>query len=164
MIVLSPKNDPVLTTETERFDLEKPPTDPIALAHDMVSFIHKNNGLGLSANQFGLPYKVLAMRSHPENFVCFNPRIVDQSEEELIMEETSFSFPGLVVKIKRPRTIKVRFNTPNGETLTHKFTGMSARVFQHQMDHLNGVIFYTRASKIVRNQALKKWKKTQNKA
>jgi peptide deformylase len=120
--------------------------------------MYDNNGLGIAANQVGTPYRIFAMRGAPENFVCFNPKIVQYSEQTVVLEEGCLTYPGLLVKIKRSEFIRVRFQTPNGETLTKQFIGMSARVFQHEMDHLDGIVFYNRANKFHREQALRKWK------
>jgi len=117
------------------------------------------NGLGLAANQVGVPYRVFAMRGSPENFVCFNPRIVQPSAENIILEEGCLSFPGLLVKVKRPKHIRVRFTTPNGDTKTETFIGMTARVFQHELDHLDGRLYFNRANKYHKEIAMKKWKR-----
>ena len=117
------------------------------------------NGLGLAANQVGVPYRVFAMRGSPENFVCFNPRIVQPSAENIILEEGCLSFPGLIVKVKRPKHIRVRFQTPNGDTKTETFIGMTARVFQHELDHLDGRLYFNRANKYHKEIAMKKWKR-----
>jgi len=117
------------------------------------------NGLGLAANQVGVPYRVFAMRGSPENFVCFNPRIVQPSAENIILEEGCLSFPGLLVKVKRPKHIRVRFQTPNGDTRTETFIGMTARIFQHELDHLDGRLYFNRANKYHKEIAMKKWKR-----
>lgn len=135
------------------------PLDPLSFAKELVEFMHENNGLGLAANQVGQPYRIFAMRGSPENFVCFNPRIVDASKEVIALEEGCLTYLGLYVKVKRPRHIRVRFQTPNGETRTETFTGMSARVFQHELDHLDGIIFYNKANRYHRDLALRRWNK-----
>lgn len=151
-------NDPILTTPCQKFDFKNPPFDPTEFAHQMVRFMYENNGIGLAANQVGVPYSVFCMRGHPENFVCYNPRIVQFSTAQMELEEGCLTYPGLLVKITRPKSIKVRFATPNGETTTRKFTGLTARIIQHELDHLNGIIFYNRANRYHREQALRKWK------
>jgi peptide deformylase len=120
--------------------------------------MYEYNGLGLAANQVGEPYRIFAMRGQPENFVCFNPKIVQPSEMEVVLEEGCLTYPGLLVKIKRPQHIRVRFQMPNGETVTKQFTGMTARVFQHEMDHLDGIVFFNRANRYHKELAFKKWK------
>lgn len=152
-------DDTYLTTVCEDFDFKDPPFDPIDYAKNLVKFMYDNNGLGIAANQVGVPYRIFAMRGSPENFVCYNPKIVQYSEQEVVLEEGCLSFPGLIVKIKRPQHVRVRFTTPNGDTMTKQFTGMTARVFQHEYDHLDGIRFYDKATKFHRDQAMRKWKK-----
>lgn len=152
------QNDPILTNECSNFDFNNPPMDPIDLAQSMVKFMYDNNGIGLAANQVGIPYRVFSMRGDPENFVCFNPKLVQPSTMEVTLEEGCLSYPGLLVKIKRPQHIRCRFTLPNGEVLTKQFTGMTARIFQHELDHLNGIVFFNRANRYHRDKALKKWR------
>lgn len=157
MQLVSP-DDPILTTPCKPFDFSNPPFEPIEFAKNLVKFMYDNNGIGLAANQVGVPYRVFSMRGQPENFVCFNPKIVQPSEMEVTLEEGCLTYNGLLVKIKRPRHIRVRFNLPNGDIMTKQFTGMTARIFQHELDHLDGIIFYNRANRYHRDQALKKWR------
>jgi len=152
-------NDPILITQCQPFNFQEPPFDPIEFSNELVKAMYEWNGLGLAANQVGVPYRVFAMRGQPQNFVCFNPRIVLPSAEQIILDEGCLSFPGLVVKVKRPRNIRVRFDTPNGDTRTETFIGMSARVFQHELDHLNGLLYFNKANRYHKEVALKKWKK-----
>ena len=152
-------DDKYLLEECQKFDFSNPPFDPVQFAQDLVKCMYENNGMGLAANQVGYNYRIFAMRAHPENFVCFNPRIIQPSERDILLEEGCLSYPGLLVKIKRPEFIKVRFQTPNGETLTKQFIGISARVFQHEYDHLEGIRFYDKANRFHREQAMRKWKK-----
>jgi peptide deformylase len=151
-------NDPILTTPCQIFDFNNPPFDPIEFAKDLVKFMYDKNGIGLAANQVGVPYRVFAMRGQPENFVCYNPKIVQPSEMKIELEEGCLTYPNLLVKITRPQHVRVRFTTPNGDTMTKQFTGLTARIFQHELDHLDGVIFYNRANRYHRDQALKKWR------
>ena len=146
-------------TQCLPFNFQEPPFDPIEFSHELVKFMYENNGIGIAANQVGVPYRVFAMRGQPQNFVCFNPRVVQPSAEEIILEEGCLSFPGLIVKVKRPRHVRVRFQTPNGDTRTETFIGMTARVFQHEMDHLEGKLYFSRSSRYHREIAMKKWKR-----
>jgi peptide deformylase len=160
---LVPHTDKILTTPCELFDFSNSPFDPVEFSKDLIKFMYDNNGIGLAANQIGVPYRIFAMRGSPENFVCFNPKIVQPSEQIVQLEEGCLTYPGMLVKIKRPQHIRVRFQTPNGDTLTKQFTGMTARIFQHENDHLDGIVFYNKANKFHREQALNKWKKAQRK-
>jgi peptide deformylase len=153
------KDDPVLINKCQNFDFTNPSFDPVDFSQELIKYMYDKNGLGLAANQVGVPYRIFAMRAHPENFVCFNPKIVQQSEQQITLEEGCLTYPGLLVKIKRPEFVRVRFSTPNGDTITRQFVGMSARVFQHEYDHLEGIRFYDKANKFHRDQAMRKWRK-----
>jgi peptide deformylase len=151
-------NDPFLKQPVERFDFSNPPTDPLELAIDLAETCLHHNGLAIAATQVGLPYRVFVIRGE-EIITCFNPTIVDQSAETIILEEGCLSFPGLFVKVKRPKKIKVRYTEPNGNTVTQVFDGFTARVFQHELDHLNGIVYTSRANRFHLEQARKRVKK-----
>jgi peptide deformylase len=152
-------NDPILTRLCEVFNFSNPPFDPIEFAKDLVKHMYDWNGIGLSANQVGVPYRIFAMRGSPENFVCFNPKLIQPSEMQVTLEESSLTYPGLIVKVKRPQHVRVRFTTPNGETITKQFTGMTARIFQHEMDYIDGKLYFNKASRYNRDIALERWRK-----
>lgn len=151
-------NDPILKENLPNFDFTNPPTDPIQLAKDLAETMIANNGLGLSANQVGLPYRVFVITGSPV-LACFNPRVIDATTEEIYLDEGCLSFPNLFFKVKRPRTIRVRYTQPNGETVTKKYDGITARVFLHEYDHMNGILYTNRANAYHLNQAKKKLKK-----
>lgn len=151
---------PLLNQKLEEFDFDNPPTDPIELAKGLVELMIKHRGIGLSANQVGLPYRVFVMNTTP--FVaCFNPRLVDAGDETILLDEGCLSYPGLSVRIQRPKNIKVRYTLPNGQVETHKYTGMTARVFLHELDHMEGIDFISRAKPLAKQKALHSWKKAQ---
>jgi peptide deformylase len=161
MYELVKPNDPILITKCEEFDFTNPPFDSIEHAKVLVKIMRDNNGLGLASNQIGIPYRVFALRADP-NKVLYNPIVVMQGLQQIDLDEGCLSFPGLFVNIKRSQHIRIRYTQPNGETTTEVFTGISARVCQHEMDHLDGILFYNRASRWDRDKALKdyeKWKK-----
>ena len=157
MIITYP--DPILTTPCEPFDFENPPDDPLEIAQVMMYVMNKFNGIGLAANQIGKHYSVFCMRGAPDNFVCFNPKIVYYSDEQVTMEEGCLSVPGVVVKVKRPKEIRVRFQTPSGQLVTKTFSGLTARTFQHEYDHLNGTMFFNKANRFHRDKAMKEYYK-----
>lgn len=156
MLDLVHYSNPILTTPTQDFDFERPPMDPEELANIMLTVMAEQNGIGLSANQIGLPYRVFVLAGDP--FACFNPRIVDTSDEEVLLDEGCLTYPALYVKIKRPKSIRIRFTNIKGQTETQKYTGMTARIIQHEMDHLDGKLFFNRASRYHRDSAFRKHK------
>lgn len=148
----------LLTTATIPFDFSNPPTNPHELVQSMLQTMVESNGVGLSANQVGLPYRVFVMRGHEHHFAFFNPKIVSMSDNTTTMEEGCLSFPGLVVKVPRANTVRVRFQTQSGGTDTKTFDGLSARVIQHEVDHLDGLLFFNKAHRYHREKALKGYK------
>lgn len=147
-----------LTQVSEDFDFENPQMDPVELGKLLVTAMIDNSGLGLSAIQLGIPLRVFAMRANPQNIVLFNPVIVSKSDETKTEYEGCLSFPNLICKVKRAFEVRVRFRYPNQEVITEKWGGLTARVVQHEMDHLDGKLFYNQASKIHRDQAFRQQK------
>ena len=151
--------DKILKTVSEPFTFNEPPFDPIEFSQELVKLMYEKNAINLAAIQVGIPYRIFAMRGSPQNFVCFNPRIVNQSGELILLEEISATYPGLIMKIKRHQNCRVRFSTPNGDTRTENFSGMTARAIQQSLDFLDGKLYYDGANRIHRTQALRKWSK-----
>ena len=149
---------PLLHQQLEEFDFKNPPIHPAELANQLIETMVVNKGLGLSANQCGLPYRVFVMHSSPTK-VCFNPRVVTASHEMVLLDEGCLSHPNLFVKVKRPERVKVRYQDATGETFTEHFTGMTARVFLHELDHMEGKHFTSRANPIHLERARREQKK-----
>ena len=151
-------NDPILHQPTERFDFSNPPIDPYELVANLKETMIAKRGIGLSANQVGIPYSVFIIGdfNDPDNIVSvFNPKIVYQNEDEQLIEEGCLSYPGLFIKIKRPSLIRVRFAGPNGIVSTSMYDGIPARIFLHEYDHMSGITFHKRATNIRLSQAKK---------
>ena len=133
--------NPNLLLETlDPFDFNNPPVDPIQLAVELTETMLFHNGLGLAANQCGLPYRLCVVRSDPI-IAMFNPKLVDWSEDFDVLDEGCLSFPNLLVKVRRPKRIRVRYTRPNGETVTERYAGMTARIMCHEIQHLDGILF-----------------------
>jgi len=156
-VSLVASSHPLLSTNLEKFDFTNPPIPPHELATILVTKLMEYNGLGLSANQLGLPYRAFAMVGAPP-FCIFNPRIVDVGDTQVLMEEGCLSFPNLSINIKRSKTIKVRYEDFDGNVHTEKFSGLTARIFQHELDHLNGIVYTSRANKIHLDRAMRQKK------
>lgn len=152
------KNHPLLREKLTNFDFANPPIDPVELVRNLSETMIANKGLGLAANQVGLPHRVFVINSQ-QIIPCFNPLIVNQSDETVLMEEGCLSHPDLFIKIKRPATIRVRYTLPNGDRETKEFAGITARVFQHELDHLDGICHITRANPIHLEKARRALKK-----
>ena len=137
----------LLYNEIEQFDFKDPPVDPWELAEDMIKFMREHKGYGLAANQVGLPYRMFVTEGEPA-FAVFNPRITYRSPNDIRLDEGCLSFPNLILNVTRPASIRVRFQDPNGDFNVKQFAGMSARIFQHEFDHLEGIDFTTHVSKL----------------
>lgn len=108
------------------------------------TLIANPTGIGLSANQLGIDCRMFVMRTDPiRAFV--NPVITWQSDHAIMMKEGCLSFPGLFLNISRPDSVRIRYLEPDGKLKVDKFIGVSARVIEHEIDHLNGVTFDTLA-------------------
>lgn len=151
--------DKVLKESAIDFDFKNPPEDSVDFACNLAETMLEHHGIGLAANQCGFPYRVFVLQGDGDILPFFNPRIVDVSEETILLEEGCLSFPGLFVKVKRPRKIKIRFTEPDGQTQTRTYDGMTARAIQHEMDHLNGINYQQRSSRIHLEQARNAFKK-----
>jgi peptide deformylase len=145
--ILVPERHPMIYQEMLEFDFANPPVDPIEFAHVLAQTAIRHNALGVSANQFGVAVRAFAILANPI-IVCYNPKIVDYSEEMIELEEGCLSFRNMILNIKRPRVIKVRYTEPNGNVVTRQFQDMTARVFQHELDHLNGIPFTKHVSSL----------------
>ena len=153
----------LLNIPTTPFDFENPPVDPTILVEQLVTLMIESKGVGLSANQVGLPYRVFVMGNpgDKESIIpVFNPSIINYSEETEYSEEGCLSFPGLFVPIKRSKDIRVRMATVDGEIDTAKFTGYTAKLFQHEYDHMEGTDFTQKVSRLKIDRAMKKLNKT----
>ena len=142
-------NFEALKHQTEVFDFENPPCDPELLFHQMRDIMCTNRGIGLAAPQVGLTHKMFVIGNPDDKDSCiavYNPSIVSVSDETIPYEEGCLSFPGLFISIKRPRTIRARFANEKGIVDTMNFDGLTARVFQHEYDHLQGIVFTNRAN------------------
>ena len=153
--------DHILREEMPAFDFKNPIMDSVQLYTDLAETMRENDGMGLAANQIGVRTRAFVLRGE-DILGIFNPRVVDTSTEMVLLEEGCLSYPSLLVKIKRPKTIKVRYTTPDGETTTKTFTGITARVFLHELDHLDGIIHTTRANRYHLDQARNLVKKINN--
>tara|TARA_R100000808_G_scaffold24863_1_gene58876 strand:+ start:16918 stop:17430 length:513 start_codon:yes stop_codon:yes gene_type:complete len=152
----------ILKTPAQPFDFSNPPVDPEKLFNEMLDFMCENKGIGLSAPQVGLPYAVFVMGdpgNRESGIGVFNPKIVDFDSNMSYNKEGCLSFPHLFVKIKRADGIRTRFQTWDGDIDTMVFQGMTAKIFQHEYDHLDGIVFTKRANRIHLDSARRKQKK-----
>ena len=104
-------------------------------------------GVGLSANQIGISERVFIMMldmETEETITCFNPRIIKRYEDDVWCEEGCLSFPDEIINIQRPNRIVVKYEDEDKKDHKIKLSGMAARVFLHEFDHLEGIVFTQR--------------------
>lgn len=126
---------------------------------DMVQAMVEHRGLGLAANQVGIPKRVFAIQLKDQvPFCMFNPRVVIVGDDEPLVEgdEGCLSFPGLFLKVKRYNWISVEYFDRMGQKCIMELTGIDARCFLHELDHLNGVCFTDKVSPLKLALAKKK--------
>ena len=159
-IDLLPEDHPVLHQEPLTWIFDPPQADPKRMYDIMLENMVYHHGLGLSANQIGMPVKVFAMRIDESDnaIVCFNPEIEEESEEMVMMTEGCLSFPSLYLNKRRPETLSVKYQNADGDFIDAHFVGLAARVFHHEMDHMMGKTFLDGVSKILLQSARRKQK------
>ena len=137
------------------------------LTENLVETMRDYKGIGLSANQCGVMERVFVMYSDVKErkiISCYNPQILEYSENTVDMDEGCLTFPGLWLKVKRPQGIKVEFEDEMGTRQEYQLFGLEARIFQHEMDHMEGTDFTQKVSKLRLDIGLRRQKKMLKKA
>jgi peptide deformylase len=140
-------------------------TDEIRrLADDMLETMYDAPGVGLAAIQIGVPVRMVTMdvsKSEEERqpLVLINPEIVWASEEKRVYEEGCLSIPEYYEEVERPDRVRFRYMNLQGETVEQDADGLMATCVQHEIDHLNGVLFIDHLSKLKRDRVMTKFKK-----
>ena len=134
------------------------------LAEAMNFAMEKYQGIGLSANQVGLPFNMFVVGGHPQiekgmRLSCFNPMIIEASEETIMMKEGCLTYPFLFLNIKRPRKVTLKYTDEDGALKEAKLDGMMSRIVQHEYDHMLGRNFTERVSKFKLKRAMEKREK-----
>ncbi|HEY2572229.1 MAG TPA: peptide deformylase [Solirubrobacteraceae bacterium] len=156
--------DPVLRATAlpvERFD------DALRLEiKRMGELMHDALGVGLAATQLGVLHRVLVYRAYPEDplTAIVNPVIEWRSDELEAAEEGCLSLPGVHVEVERAARVRVRGRDEHGEELEIETEGLPARVIQHEVDHLDGILILDRISREARKQAMRAMREAQETA
>lgn len=139
--------DPILRAKNKRIDtfddnLKK-------LVDEMFDIMYKTDGIGLSAPQVGLNVQLMVFnpvgeRGEGEEIVLVNPRVTKYSKKMVLFDEGCLSFPGIYADVKRPESVKIDARDVTGVRFAFSLSELPARVFQHEFDHLQGVLFFDR--------------------
>lgn len=150
------ENNPILKTKCDEFDFENPPVNPMEFASSLVETCKIKGGYGLAANQCGYSFRVFVMGSGDEYVAMFNPKITSTSTKESIIAEGCLSFPMLALKISRPSEVNVEYFDFNGEKHNVSFSGLTSHIVQHELDHLDGIVYTERSKPMALKMGLKK--------
>ena len=134
------------------------------LADDMLETMYDAPGVGLAAIQIGVPVRMVTMdvsktEGEREPMVLINPEILWASEEKRVYEEGCLSIPEYYEEVERPDRVRFRYMDLKGETIEQDADGLLATCVQHEIDHLNGVLFIDYLSKLKRDRVVTKFKK-----
>jgi peptide deformylase len=148
--------DPVLKTRAapvESFD-----ESLVHLTQDMLATMRDNEGVGLAANQIGRLKRVFVAAIEDEEYVIVNPVLTDWSEATESVPEGCLSIPGILVDVERPTGVTVSGMDVSGRPLHINASDLLARVLQHEVDHLDGILILDRTDRLSRKAAMREWR------
>lgn len=167
---------PILEAPDPRLRAKSTPVETVddsvrALIADMFETMYDAPGIGLAAIQVNVPKRLLVMDLQEQEDaegkpvrnprVFINPELYDPSEEISVYSEGCLSVPEQFAEVERPATIHARWTDENGEAHDEKLEGLLATCLQHEMDHLDGILFIDHLSRLKREMLLKKLRKVQ---
>lgn len=153
------ENHPMLRQKIPEHQYALPSPVMTKLAKRLKMTMKLFGGIGLSANQCGVFERMFVIGTDQFQIACINPKIINSSAEINKSDEGCLSFPGLYLKIDRPEWIEVEFTNEEGKVQQMRLEGLTARCFQHELDHLNGIRFIDNMKPVALQMARKKQKK-----
>ena len=160
--------DPVLREPA--VPIEEVDEDVRRLVRDMLETMYHAQGIGLAAPQIGISQRVIVVdlgesdEDGAGTVALVNPEVVESSRKKDRAPEGCLSIPGMEEVVERPATVTVRGLDPDGEAVSLEASGLFGRALQHEIDHLDGVLFIDRVSPLKRRLLLRKWQKAQEEA
>ena len=148
--------DPVLKTPAapvESFD-----ESLVRLTQDMLATMRDNEGVGLAANQVGRLKRVFVAAIEDDEYVIVNPVLTERSETTETAPEGCLSIPGIQVEVERPIAVTVSGHDVSGKPLHIEASDLLARILQHEVDHLDGVLILDRTDRQSRKAAMREWR------
>ena len=154
--------DPILRTVSKPVERVDAPLQK--LADDMLATMYDAPGIGLAAIQVGEPLRMLVIDlakedETPAPLVFINPQVLGSSDERSVYEEGCLSIPDYYAEVDRPATVRVSYLDRDGKTQEIEADGLLATCLQHEIDHLDGVLFIDHISKLKRDMVVKKFTK-----
>ena len=120
------------------------PKQNLKLAQQLFQLMLKENGIGLASNQVGVDSRLFVMLINDKIYHCFNPIILQKTDDNMYYTEGCLSFPGERLQISRPNKIQVKYQNAYGIETVEWLDGLASRCFQHELDHLNGITMHDR--------------------
>jgi len=153
--------DPILRKKCQQVD--NIDDTLVTLTENMIETMYKASGLGLAANQVGVPSGLFVIdmgieKEKRDPVVVINP-VITASEKELLGEEGCLSVPEVLAEVKRAQHVEVKGYNLKGSEIRYEAEGFLARALQHEMDHLNGILFWDYLSQVKRDILKRKFKK-----
>jgi len=139
--------NPILEKKTEKITDPNTPKIKELILDMLETMQHIQNAIGLAAPQVGQSVSLCIIKTEGKTHILINPKIKSRSWKKEICEEGCLSFPGQYIPIKRNAKVKIEALNRNGEKITLKGEGLLARAFQHEIDHLNGILYITKEEK-----------------
>ena len=142
-----------VSTEWKSGDVIQGYLDIEKFEQDYIKMMVDEKGMGLAANQIGITKRFFAMGhdsfdTFKKHAIIWNPKVLKFSEDKVIDLEGCLSFKDIWLKVERPKTVEVQYETTQGKTEYAKLDGMESKCFQHELDHLDGITFNKRVSKL----------------
>ena len=157
--------NPWLDKKVKEFDFDN--LDAISVSSEMIELMDNAGGIGLSANQVGLDAQIFVMKPHllenKEPFALINPELESVTVNYEEMPEGCLSHPDLFLKVKRPKGVIANYLDINAKECKIELYDIDARCFLHEFDHLQGIEFTDRVSRLKLDMAKKKQRKLQRK-
>ena len=163
MLHLVKPNDLAMIKPLELYDFSADGESAEQVANVLFDKMTELGGIGLSANQLGLDMAVFVMGTNYGRMDVFNPEIIEYGAEQISFKEGCLSYPGIFMDVKRPKQVKVRYQTWAGELVLQDLDGLTARAFQHEFDHMQGLDFTHHVSKLKFDMANKRFRNKKNK-
>lgn len=128
---------------------------------NMLDLMEKSEGVGLAANQVGLDKQIFVMQCTQDKdpYIFINPVIIEHSNENSSYQEGCLSFPNLYIDLERSKSITLKWLDLNGEEKKEQFSGLEAVCVQHELDHLNGIVFVNKLKPAKKQIVLNKYSK-----
>lgn len=136
--------NPILRKKSE--EIKEITPEVKELASDMTELMRNNQGIGIAAPQVGESKRIIVVQTEKGPQVLVNPRILKKGRDKDVMEEGCLCLPGLFLRIKREREVEAEALHLDGEKILIKAKGLLARILQHEIDHLDGILFIDKIS------------------